>query len=587
MRFRVVNVLVIISLSALLIIPKSKATEAVPLCTLCILEFSTTSILGEEYDFVTIGNSTISSISLSSVQLQYLNSDGVYDSKISLSGTLSPGQTKTFVSNALKTFNPSLSSLPMGIFSGGGSLRLIKVLTSSTTIYDTVGWGSANTYEGQPINVGDMSKQYIRLTTDDGVVIDTDDNQYNFYQSDVDCSGLRINEIQPFATDDEGRATESWVEISHSQKTTDECFIASSLGNYYQINSSFYGDEGSLFSVSTIQIDDEIIYLQLPNPSGQVAIAHLSNFGSSPVILPIISTGYNDLDKGQSSALFEEYGSEIWKLTYSVTRDSPNTYISAPIIVESGDENACSDIYINEIVPNPEGADTGFEWVEVINQSDAPNSLEQCVISIESTKYYFLSTNQIGPSEIQRYYDLIDEDGSQKSISLRNTDPTYVSMSRLYQQELEVLQSFIYESAPEGMSYSRFDEGWAWTYSITPGLSNIYLATKPVPVITEFKGSFATASTATKSTAAKKSSTTNTKTTSTKSLATKAKATTGAKNTSERDIYEDPSAIEDSGSTDYIFVVLGVVAIMYAIYEYRSDIQNYFIKRKRNQKIGV
>lgn len=587
MRLRVVNLIVIIAISALIIFPKTRASEVVPLCNLCILEFGTSSTMGEEYDFVVIGNSSLSSISLSSVQLQYLNSAGVYDSKISLSGTLNPGQTKTFVSDGLKTFNPSSSSLPMGIYSGGGSLRLIKVLTSSTTIYDTVGWGSASTYEGQPVDFGGASSHYIRFTTEDGVVIDTDNNQSDFYYSNIDCSGLRLSEIQPFATDNDGMTVESWVEIIHLQKTTDDCFIASSLGEHYQINSSFYGEEGSIFSVSEIQTESGTIYLQLPNPSGFVSLAYLSYFGDTPIVLPETFVEYRDLEKDQSLALFEDYGNEIWKTTHSITRDEPNIYSPAPIVVESGDENACSDIYINEIVPNPEGADTGLEWIEIINQSDEPKNLDQCVISIESTKYYFLPSILLGPSGIQRYYELFDEDGNQKSISLRNTDPTYVSVSRLYQQELETLQSFIYENAPEGMSYSRFSEGWAWTYSITPGLSNIFLATKPNLVITESKASFATAYTTTKPTATKKSSSTSAKTTSAKSLATTAKATTGAKNTSERDIYKDPSAIEDNNNNDYIFVVLGVVAIMYAIYEYRSDIQNYFIKRRRNQKLGV
>lgn len=555
-------------------------------CSLCILEIGTAAEYGEEYDFVIIGNSTASSISLSSIQLQYFNNLGVYDSKINLSGTLLAGQTKIFVSEEIKKYNPSSSSLSFSLFSGGGSLKLIKVLTSSTTEYDTVGWGLTVLSESAPVSPNENYIFYRNLNINNEV-IDTGNNANDFINSTDDCDGIKINEVQPFATDFKGEAIESWVELIVLDRTMNECSIVTNEGKFFTFDASSLGEAGDIFAINSVINDGLLRYLELPNPSGSVSIATKSKyFSSQPVFIPADKVDYTDLIKNQSYAVINEYGFDAWKKTYQPTPNEENIFADKPFTTATGDPNACSTIYINEIIPNPISTDTGSEWLEIINTSNEVQELEQCVIEIDSEKYYFLDDSLIGPGSILRLFNLYNEDGDEKSIYLRNSDETYVVLSRIYAEEFTLLQSFTYTDAPEGLSYSRFESGWAWTYALTPNEVNIYQSSKPSPKITESKANFANSVAVTSSNAVKKSTTAAKKTTtSNKTLASTAKATTGAKSTSERDVYQEPEELPSSNS-NYVFVVLGVLAILYAIYEYKIDIQNFYYKWRRNKALS-
>lgn len=554
-------------------------------CALCILEIGTASDLGEEYDFVTIGNSTNSSISLSSVQLQYFNSLGVYDSKINLSGTLMAGQTKVFVSEEIKKYNPSFSSLTMSLFSGGGSLKLVKVLTASTTIYDTVGWGLATIFEGESMPLGN-SNIFSRNKNISDEIIDSGNNLKDFESTINTCDGITINEIQPFATNALGEAVESWIEVLIIKESQSECSFATSEGKYFTFSTDSLGEVGDVVTINSVIKNSVQQYLELPNPSGSISIALRSKFNSSqPVYVPVYDLDYANLEKSQTYALIYEYGFKNWKKTFQQTPGEQNIFLESPPVIFTGDPNACSNILLNEFIPNPVGSDTGSEWIEIKNISSEVQQLEQCVIEIDSEKYYFLTGSLIGPEAIERFYNLYNEDGDEKQVYLRNTDEAYVSLSRIYGEENTVLQSLVYSDAPEAMSYSRFDDGWAWTYALTPNDVNIYQNTKPTPVATESRASFASSNSPSTTPVIKATSTSKKSSTTNKSLASTAKVTTGAKSTTERDVYQEPESLPSSNS-NYVFVVLGALAILYAIYEYKTDIQNFFYKRRRNKALG-
>lgn len=579
--------LALIVFMVLLTLSKIDISLASSNCSLCILEVGTASNMGEEYDFVVIGNSTLSSISLSSVQLQYFNSLGVYDSKINLSGTLLAGQTKVFVSDKIKKYNPTSSNLSYGLFSGGGSLKLIKVLTSSTIEYDTFGWGLTSLSESVSKSDDISSNHFYRKIDDSNRIVDTGNNLEDFANNKEDCTGLKLNEIQPYATDEVGGAVESWVEILISKETPYACSLVTSEGKYFTFDATGLGESGKIITLNSVYIDGVEKYLELPNPSGSLSISINSKYLSTqPVFIPSSEVDYEGMEKSQSFALVQEFGFDIWKKTYQPSPGEDNVLLKEPPVDLIGSPTACDSIMINELIPNPVGSDTSFEWLEIKNVSSQAQPLEQCLIEIESEKYYFLAGSYIGPTTVERYFNLYTEEGDEKSISLRNTDESYVSLSRIYGEEVSLLQAFVYSDAPEGMSYSKFDEGWAWTYKLTPNENNIYEINKPKPVITESKAIFASGMTGTvASTNPKTTSSSKKSTTSSKNLASVAKATTGAKTTENRDVYEEPASNPDSDN-NYVFVVIGVLAILYAIYEYKTDIQNFYYKRRGNKTLS-
>lgn len=565
-------------------------------CSICILEIGTGTVGDEEADFVVIGNVTLASQSLSSVQLQYHNSLGVYDSKYSMSGTLLPGQLKLFVSSSLKSFNPTASTLPFSIYSGGGALKIVKVLTSSTTVYDLVGWGNSSLKEATSISFTDPNYHFVRSKTSFGTIVDTDNNGQDFVQSSSDCDSILINEIQPFSTDESGKAVESWVELSYNNDVTDNCAIVGDDGLYYFLPIVNNPDPDALIAVGGVNNDEEAIFLQLPNPTGSLATAYVSEYSTDqPVFIPLSIATYSNLEKSQSYGLFNEYGSYVWRATYQPTPGEINQFLASPPVIISGDSNACENIRINEIYPNPTGSDTSQEWVEVYNLSSDPGKLDQCVLSIESELYYFLKDSSIGPNQYMMIDSMFSEEGNPKSISLRNSEETFVSMSRLYAGNLDLIQSLIYSDAPESMTYSRFEEGWAWSYAPTPDAVNQLLSSKPLPLVTESKAVFsnntlmsienssqikAPASTS-KKTASKSTSS------SSKSLASTAKSTIGAKSTDTRDVYDAPDEFKREDDKSYVFVVIGLMAVIYALYEYKVDLQNFYYRWRRNKELGV
>ena len=128
--------------------------------------------------------------------------------------------------------------------------------------------------------------------------------------------------------------------------------------------------------------------------------------------------------------------------------------------------NSASAVFLNEILPNPEGSDTKDEFVEVKNQTIQPVNVEGWKLVV-GNKYYQL-TGSVSPNQF------LVLPVTQTKISLRNTGGDEVL---LYATNDVLVDRVVYGSAPSGKSFSRAEDGkWLWTTSVTKGLSNIILS---------------------------------------------------------------------------------------------------------------
>jgi hypothetical protein len=494
--------------------------------------------------------------------------------------------------------NPSTSLLTLPLYSGGGTLQVIKELTTTTTLYDRVGWGDTQVSDAAAIQPVDFY-HFARKQTDQQLLVDTNDNAQDFMSIENSCNDLDFSEVQPYATDQNGATIEAWVELLGGQNPTGPCVISSDNGKRYEISAADLPAAQELVMIDhSVSPQGTITPLQFSTPSGTLWIGSVSVYGvDGPVLLPHKTLQYQNVEKQQSWSLVSEYGAPTWKPTYILTPNGENallTLIQAPV---SGDPNACETIKINEIFPNATGSDTGREWIELINESTQVTDLSQCVISIADTDYYFLPDSKIGPLEYKQYASLWDESGNDKTIELRNTDLTIIALKRSFGSSQDVLQSFDYEDAPEAESYARFADGWRYTYAPTPNAENIYLAEKPIVLTTEHAAPTSAASIGTTSTTGSTASAKTAKTTATKTSTkstVKAASTTipkAAKSTSAKDVattdarktYEDPAKTSTSSLNPLVLVGTGAIALVYGGYEYRHDISNKVYQWRRNR----
>jgi hypothetical protein len=117
-------------------------------------------------------------------------------------------------------------------------------------------------------------------------------------------------------------------------------------------------------------------------------------------------------------------------------------------------------IRINELLPNPEGNDSGNEWVEIYNYDETSKSLAGWYLMLNTKKItlddYSIQTNQhlaIGVS------------------GFSNSGGTVV----LYDPNNEMVSSVDYDISIEGQSYSFIDEDWMWSSNITKSFGNFEL----------------------------------------------------------------------------------------------------------------
>lgn len=233
---------------------------------------------------------------------------------------------------------------------------------------------------------------------------------------------------------------------------------------------------------------------------------------------------------------------------------------SEPPVTEPGNntETIVSNIFITELMPNPEGTDSGKEWVEFFNGGPDLNlagySLSDKFGSVKT--YYFPA----GFSLASEQYFVFPLKGT--GISLNNDG----DVLEIKDPNGQIVASSgpNYGTAKEGLAWAFNGANWQWTKVPTPGAANII----EVPAV------------------AVKTKTVKSKTV---KKATLPKASVKGSTTATDDLFEarEQRVNENDKKIGMILIVLALVGgLVYTVYTNWSQIREvYLAKRKKYHQI--
>lgn len=148
----------------------------------------------------------------------------------------------------------------------------------------------------------------------------------------------------------------------------------------------------------------------------------------------------------------------------TITTPTP-TVTQAPIIYPSG-------VFINEILPSPQGADEENEWVELYNTNNFTVDLSNWKLkdSEGTITTYAIPLN----TKILANSFLVFKRPDTK-ISLNNSGDTL----NLILPNNKLIDSVSFTKAPLNQSYNKINSNWIWNTNLTKGMPNIVLADLP------------------------------------------------------------------------------------------------------------
>lgn len=240
---------------------------------------------------------------------------------------------------------------------------------------------------------------------------------------------------------------------------------------------------------------------------------------------------------------------------------APTDDPAAPSPVTSYPVLDLTELFVNPASPLSDDQD---EFIEIYNPHGVPVNLHGYQLRTGSS---FTNSYVIPPQQIQPF-SYIAFRSEQTGLSLTNSGG---AVRLLDPAGMIVSQTDSYGSAPEGQSWAKFSDGWKWTLEPTLGQVNVSLG--PVATATALKKA------STKKAAVKKAP---------KPKATKAKATKKPKAPKKKS--SSPQVVQIAGArlqpTTWLIILLAILTIGYAIYEFRHDIRNLYLRLKSRLAAG-
>lgn len=317
----------------------------------------------------------------------------------------------------------------------------------------------------------------------------------------------------------------------------------------------------------------------------QVAWTSISALAISPVLFLSSSTSNKNksfvrsLDSSGNPTLINP----SWQLTtpnphsetlLALSQPNPDPEAeNTPEITPSANENVTPEensnltttvlpIQLSELLPNPAapGNDSTDEYIELFNPNDEAVDLSGYRLQSGNTyAYSYTFTNgTLAPHEYQAFYvnqtnDLLANSGGQA----RLLDPLGQVISQTSQ----------YDTANDGSAWALISGTWQWTITPTPNAANTL-------TLAEVKSDKTTSS----KTTASKAKTSTAKVASAKTA--KPKTTTPSSN-SGNNTTATPASVHPM-----VIAGVGVLAVAYALYEYRFDFSNrlYQLRRYRTNR---
>jgi hypothetical protein len=132
----------------------------------------------------------------------------------------------------------------------------------------------------------------------------------------------------------------------------------------------------------------------------------------------------------------------------------------------------CEGILISEILPNPSGADSGNEFIELYNPTAGVVSLQGCSLQTTGNSKIFTPASSLQPGEYHAFYS------SETGLTLPNSaggtvwllSPTTELQAVSYQANLD-----------DDVAWAAFNNSWQATFQPTSNAANIIVTSKPCP----------------------------------------------------------------------------------------------------------
>lgn len=252
-----------------------------------------------------------------------------------------------------------------------------------------------------------------------------------------------INEIYPNPSEDE-----EWIEIKNESDRQANLI--------YWIIDDIQGGGAKPYQINKDTIIEPNSFLIIKENESKIG---LNNAGDE---VNLINPLGNNVDKVVYKSADKDYSyTKINDRTFVWTKYSTVAKDNLLPLSKYKNEN----IIINEIMPNPDGSDTGSEWIEIKNAGSNKVNIKNWILDDEdrgSGQYTISQSIILLPNEIKVFLS------SETKINLRNS---YDSV-RLINPDLELVDTLDYFLASDHTSYSRFGDEWLWTEDITPGKEN-------------------------------------------------------------------------------------------------------------------
>jgi len=125
-----------------------------------------------------------------------------------------------------------------------------------------------------------------------------------------------------------------------------------------------------------------------------------------------------------------------------------------------------SGVYINEVLPNPEGADETEEYIELYNSNNFDVSLTGWKLQDKNgtTTTYTFPT---GATILAENFLILKR--TETKIMLNNDEDGL----DLITPDQKIIDSINFSKAPLGQSYNLIGNSWSWSTTLTPGTKNI------------------------------------------------------------------------------------------------------------------
>jgi competence ComEA-like helix-hairpin-helix protein len=140
----------------------------------------------------------------------------------------------------------------------------------------------------------------------------------------------------------------------------------------------------------------------------------------------------------------------------------------------TGPNLALSGVFINEILPNPEGADETNEWIEIYNSNNFDVDLSGWQIQDRTGTIATFTIPSI--TKILATGFLVFKRPETKI--MLNNDGDGIN---LITPDGKIIDSVGFLSAPIRQSYNKHNNDWAWSTNPTPGATNIVLSSVVLP----------------------------------------------------------------------------------------------------------